>query len=101
MRSIRRNVSEAPLQTFEVEAKHKKRPFHLCKRTSPLIYRCEMHFARQEMGKLQFWAFWADNASFFTASSTKRRVFRAKERPTSHTGLPGAKYGSAYFFAVV
>ena len=30
-----------------------KRPFHLRKRTSPFIYRGEMHFGGQKMGKLQ------------------------------------------------
>ena len=35
-----------------------------------------------------------------TTPSTKHRVSRVKESPTSHTGLSGARYGSAYAFAV-
>ena len=36
-----------------VPSREGKRPFHLQKRTSPLIYRGEMHFDGQKMGKLQ------------------------------------------------
>ena len=36
-----------------VPSREEKRPFHLSKRTSSFIYRGEMHFDSQKMGKLQ------------------------------------------------
>ena len=75
-----------------VPSREEKRPFHLSKRTSSYIYRGEMHFDSQKMGKLQgvkgeFKKFFAHAPPLLGTDPAKPRFFGSFRRRSPLCGF--------------